>query len=70
MLLELHILSHLRTARASGLPLRYFGYAFAPVAQDIVCLTEAGEDVVGQGVGEILVERGVTDKHPVVDGPV
>ena len=70
MLPELPILSHLRTARASRLSLRYFGYAFPPAAQDIVRLTEAGEDVVGQGVGEIVVERGVADEHPVVDGPV
>ena len=32
--------------------------------------TQAGEDVVGKGVGEIVIERGVADKHPVVNGPV
>jgi hypothetical protein len=26
--------------------------------------------MVGQGVGEIVVERSVADKQPVVDGPV
>ena len=26
--------------------------------------------MVGQGVGEIVIEWGVADKHPVVDGPV
>lgn len=32
--------------------------------------SKAGEDVVGKGVGEIVIERSMADKHPIVNGPV